>query len=62
MKTKQYMVGISLFVTSGMYTELKRISDRREVSLSELVRGFILEGLKKTDAGQNGGKEQEWVK
>ena len=57
MKTKQFIIGISLFVTPKMYGELKSISDIRRISLSELVRGFVLNGLEGSVTSGNGGKE-----
>ena len=48
MKTRKYTQGISIFTTPGMYEEVKRISDERKISLSELFREMIqsyLEGI-----------------
>jgi hypothetical protein len=59
MKTKRFMVGISLFITPEMYADLKRISDMQEVSLSELVRKYVQEGLQKDVTFQREG-EEEW--
>jgi len=45
MKLRRYTQGITIFTTSEMYNEVKRVSDEMEVSLSELFREMITEYL-----------------
>jgi len=41
MKKKKYMQGITFFVEPDMYEAIKKISDQREISLSELLRELV---------------------
>lgn len=41
MRKRNYTQGISISVSQDIYQALKRISDQREVSLSELFREMI---------------------
>jgi predicted CopG family antitoxin len=41
MKKKKYLQGITFFVQPEMYGEMKKISDRREISLSEFIRELV---------------------
>ena len=41
MKLKQFIHGITFFTTLQMYQEMKKISDFRQISLSELLREII---------------------
>ena len=41
MKKKKYLQGVTFFVGTEMYGEMKRISDEREISLSEFLRELI---------------------
>ncbi len=45
MKIKQFSQGITFFVTSNMYNNLKTISDQKKVALSELLREMITKYL-----------------
>jgi len=46
MKKKKYLQGITFFVQPAMYGEMKKISDEREISLSELLRELVEKHLK----------------
>jgi hypothetical protein len=46
MREKQYTQAITFFVTVPMYQAIKEISDRKRISLSELMRKIISEYLK----------------
>jgi predicted DNA-binding protein len=41
MKRKKYLNGITFFVATEMYDRMKGISDRQEISVSELIRELI---------------------
>jgi predicted CopG family antitoxin len=41
MKTKKYTHGVTFFIDLEMYEYLKKISDEKQVSLSEFLRGII---------------------
>jgi hypothetical protein len=41
MKKKQYTQGVTFFITPAMFEALKKISDERQISLSELLRNII---------------------
>jgi predicted CopG family antitoxin len=41
MKKKKYLQGITFFVGTEMYEEMKKISDQREISLSEFLRELV---------------------
>ena len=45
MKLRRYTQGITIFTSPQMYQDVKRISDEREISLSELFREMITEYL-----------------
>jgi predicted CopG family antitoxin len=46
MKKKKYLQGITFFVQPEMYGAMKKISDEREISLSELLRELVENHLK----------------
>jgi len=46
MKIRNYDHGITFFTTKAMYEQLKAISDKREIALSELLREAIRAYLK----------------
>jgi hypothetical protein len=41
MKKKKYLQGVTFFVGTEMYAAMKKISDQREISLSELLRELV---------------------
>jgi rRNA-processing protein FCF1 len=45
LKIKQFNQGITFFVTQTMYNDLKNISDKKKVALSELLREMIAKYL-----------------
>ena len=45
MKIKKYIQGVTFFISTDMYSDLKKISDQREISTSELLRELIGEYL-----------------
>jgi hypothetical protein len=45
MKKRKYLQGITFFVAMEMYGEMKKISDQREISLSELLRELVANHL-----------------
>jgi metal-responsive CopG/Arc/MetJ family transcriptional regulator len=57
MKLRRYTQGITIFTTSKMYHEVKRVSDEMEVSLSELFREMITEYLDHRQSGQSGSND-----
>jgi hypothetical protein len=46
MKEKQYTHSITFFTTVPMFQKIKEISDKKKISLSELMREIILGYLK----------------
>jgi len=59
MKKKKYLQGITFFVEPGMYGEMRKISDQREISLSELLRELIENHLKAAnDTAPNPGDDE----
>lgn len=52
MKLRKYTQGITIFTTPEMYHEAKRMSDRMEISLSELFREMITEYLDHRNVGK----------
>ncbi|MGA2224165.1 MAG: hypothetical protein ABSH41_06980 [Syntrophobacteraceae bacterium] len=58
MKKKKYLQGITFFVEPGMYGEMRKISDKREISLSEFIRELIQNYFKAAnDAVANPGDD-----
>jgi len=53
MKKKKYLQGITFFVQPEMYGEMKKISDAREISLSELLRELVENHLKAANDAAN---------
>ena len=45
MKVRQFTQGTTIFMTPKMYADVKRVSDERQISLSELFREMIREYL-----------------
>jgi len=41
MKVKKYVHGVTFFVSAEMLKLLKKVSDQKEISLSELLREII---------------------
>ncbi len=59
MKRKKYLQGITFFVEPGMYEEMRKISDQREISLSEFIRELVEKHLKAAnDAAANSGYDE----
>ena len=58
MKLRRYTQGVTIFTTPEMYHEVKRVSDEREISLSELFREMITEYLDR----HQGAKDSEGEK
>ena len=54
MKLRRYTQGITIFTTPEMYHDVKRLSDRMEISLSELFREMIMEYLDHKPIGEQG--------
>ena len=46
MKKRQFTQGITIFTTPEMYEDIKKVSDERSISLSELFREMIASYLK----------------
>ena len=44
--SKRLTKEISFFMTEGMYQELRQSSEKREISVSQLLRGLIREFLR----------------
>ena len=61
MKKKKYQQGITFFVSPEMYSTMKKISDEREISLSELLRELIEAYIESRipDLPVNSGKGEE---
>jgi hypothetical protein len=57
MKLRRYTQGITIFTSAEMYQEVKRESDEREVSLSELFREMITEYFDRRHSGQSGSND-----
>ena len=57
MKTRKYTQGMTLFTTPEMFQDMKRVSDEREISMSELFREMITEYFKNHNI--EGGKSHE---
>jgi len=53
MRKRKYSQPISISVSTEIYQAVKRISDQREISLSELFRDMIIFYLNKHDAKEN---------
>ncbi|HQO64803.1 MAG TPA: hypothetical protein PK528_14430 [Syntrophorhabdus sp.] len=47
MKLRKYTQGVTIFTTPEMYCEVKKVSDEKQVSLSELFREMISEYLER---------------
>ena len=47
MRTKKYTHGITLFMTPQMYEDIRKLSDVREVSLSEIFRTIVSDYLER---------------
>ena len=43
MKTRKFTQGLTMFTTPEMYQDMKKLSDERNISLSELFREMINE-------------------
>jgi hypothetical protein len=56
MKLRKYTQGITIFTTPEMYHEVKQLSDRLEISLSELFREMIMEYLDRRPIGEQESK------
>ena len=56
MKLRKYTQGITIFTTPDMYHQVKQLSDRMEISLSELFREMIMEYLDHRCVGEQGSK------
>jgi hypothetical protein len=41
MRAKKYTHGLTFFITLDMYNALKQLSDEKQVSISELLRGVL---------------------
>jgi hypothetical protein len=47
MKTKKFTHGVTIFMTVGMYQAVRKLSDQKQISLSELIRQVIAEIIEK---------------
>ena len=47
MRTKKYTHGITFFMTPQMYEDIRKLSDVREVSISEIFRTIVSEYLER---------------
>lgn len=47
MKLRKYTQGVTIFTTPEMYEEVKKVSDAKQVSLSEIFRQMITEYLER---------------
>ena len=47
MKLRKYTQGVTIFTTPKMYQEVKKVSDAKQLSLSELSRIMITEYLER---------------
>ena len=54
MKTRKFTQGLTMFTTLEMYQDMKKLSDERNISLSELFREMITEYFK--NQNQKGDK------
>ncbi|MCK9390683.1 MAG: hypothetical protein M0Q01_03845 [Syntrophales bacterium] len=45
MKKRVFTQGVTIFTTTGMYEEMKRISDEQGISLSQLFRDLVSDHL-----------------
>lgn len=41
MKTKKYVQGVTFFITPTMYEQIKQLTDKKQIGLSEFLRGLI---------------------
>jgi len=54
MKLRKYTQGVTIFTTPEMYCEVKKVSDEKQVSLSELFREMITEYLESRHSSNSG--------
>jgi len=52
MRKKLFTHGTTFFMTVEMYDKVKKITDSREISVSNFVRELIEEYLRKNSSGQ----------
>jgi len=55
MKLRKFTQGVTLFTTPEMYCEVKKVSDEKQVSLSELFREMITEYLERRHSHNSEG-------
>jgi len=55
MKLRKYTQGVTIFTTPEMYCEVKKVSDEKQVSLSELFREMITEYLERRYSNNSEG-------
>ena len=53
MRTKKYTHGITFFMTPQMYEDIRKLSDQREVSISEVFRNIVSEYLERHQRDEN---------
>jgi hypothetical protein len=53
MRTKKYTHGITFFMTPQMYEDIRKLSDQREVSISEVFRNIVSEYLERHQLDEN---------
>ncbi len=58
MKSKRFIRGITFFSSEGMYQQIKALCDRKEISLSEILREAVgmylaLESVREDDMDGN---------
>jgi len=53
MKSRKYIQGITFFVSTQMYKDLKKASDELEISLSEFFRNIITEYFENRPVGNS---------
>jgi hypothetical protein len=47
MKTKKFTHGVTIFMTVEMYQAVRKLSDQKQISLSELIRQVIAKIIEK---------------
>jgi len=57
MRKKLFTHGTTFFMTVEMYDKVKKITDSREISVSNFVRELIEEYLRKNSSGQGPNKD-----
>lgn len=57
---RKFTHGISLTVTTEMYTALKAISDEKQCSIAEVIRDFIEEGTARMSASGTSVAKELW--